>query len=166
MTNVWLPSSSYSKSCGDLAMWTLLVTDATSSRPLVGDTSAAVHRTGARRHLPHARDGAAKTANGVVKRMRMALLGLTAAYYTISAAMRLQCGRNPIHHAKCRGVVSNLSQKGQPAHLLKVVFSSCPSCFQSKHSNILTFQHSNIPTFKHSNINLLPVRLRLSGGVM
>ena len=84
-----------------------------SSGPLVGEASAAVRRTGARSHLPHARDGAAKMANGAMELVRMVLLGLTAAYYTISAAVRLRCGRNPIHHAKSCGVVSNLSQKGQ-----------------------------------------------------
>ena len=82
-------------------MWTRLVTDENSSGPLVGDAIAAVvRRTGARSHLPRARDGAAETANGAVE--RMVLRGLTAAYYTISAAMRLQCGRNPIRRATCR----------------------------------------------------------------
>ena len=38
--------------------------------------------------------GAAETANGAVE--RMVLLGLTGVYYTISAAMRLWCGRNQI----------------------------------------------------------------------
>ena len=108
-------------------MWMRLVTDATSSGPLVGDASAAVvRRTGVRRHLPHARDKAAETANGAMELVRMVLLGLTAAYYTISTAMRLRCGRNPIHHAKCRGVVSNLSQKGQPVVTIEV---ACVSVF-------------------------------------
>jgi len=80
-------------------MWTREVTDATSSGPLVGEASAAVvRRTGARRHLLLARS-AAETANGAMWLMRMVLLGLTAAYYTISAAMRLRCGRNPIPSA-------------------------------------------------------------------
>ena len=76
-------------------MWTREVTDANSSGPLVGEASAAVvRRTGARRHLLLARS-AAETANGAMWLMRMVLLGLTVAYYTISAAMRLRCGRNP-----------------------------------------------------------------------
>ena len=37
--------------------------------------------------------GAAETANGAMGLVRMVLLSLTAAYYTISAAVR--CGRNP-----------------------------------------------------------------------
>ena len=92
VTSVWLPSRSYSKSCGVLAMWTRLVTDATSSGPLVGEASAAVvRRTGARRHLLLARS-AAETANGAMGLVRMALLGLTGVYYIIFAAMRLRCG--------------------------------------------------------------------------
>ena len=105
VTSVWLPSRSYSKSCGVLAMWTRLVTDATSSGPLVGEASAAVvRRTGARRHLLLARS-AAETANGAMGLVRMVLLGLTGAYYTISAAMRLRCGRNAIPQRKVPGKV-------------------------------------------------------------
>ena len=36
----------------------------------------------------------AAETNGAMELMRMVLLGLTAKYYTISAAVRLQCGRN------------------------------------------------------------------------
>ncbi len=42
-----------------------------------------------------ASDGAAETANGAMWLMRMVLLGLTGAYYTISAAITVRTKSNP-----------------------------------------------------------------------
>ena len=73
------------------------------------------------RTSPCAKAGsAAAETNGAMELMRMVLLGLTAAYYTISAAVKLRCGRNPAPAQLAANRSSTWSFSGFPMYKFKL----------------------------------------------